>query len=95
MNNKNLIGKYNNRDFKVNTHYRTLDVSTWGYKKKDVLSMLKSTEGILPRYYLPDCKELYYDNYIYKKTKKGYRIGCQFYPNDFLDKVKNALLTMK
>jgi len=94
MNNKNLIGKYNNRDFKVNTHYRTLDVSTWGYKKKDVLSMLKSTEGKLQRYYTSNCKENDGD-YTYKKTKKGYRIGCQFYPNDFLDKIKNALLTMK
>lgn len=94
MNNKNLIGKYNNRDFKVNTHYRTLDVSTWGYKKKDVLSMLKSTEGLLQRHLLPDCKHRS-TPYVYKRTLKGYRIGCQFYPNDFLDKVKNALLTMK
>jgi hypothetical protein len=42
MKDKNYIGKQNNYVFKLNRHHRTLDVSTDGYKKKDILKMLKS-----------------------------------------------------
>ncbi len=92
--NKNFIGSYGIRAFKLNTHYRSLDVSTWGFKKKDVLNMLKNDTGIIVYYQLPDCK-MYWGTYFFDKTKEGYKIGCKFYPNHFINKIKNALLTMK
>jgi hypothetical protein len=47
MKDKNYIGKQNNYVFKLNRHHRTLDVSTDGYKKKDILKMLKSESGTI------------------------------------------------
>lgn len=97
MKNKNFIGEVNDRIFEVNRHHRTLRSSLYvNYKKKDVLKMLSSKSGCLERY-----SEHYNGklgssgDWIYRKTPKGYRIGCEFYHNTFLNKVKKALLTLK
>jgi hypothetical protein len=94
MKDKNYIGKQNNYVFKLNRHHRTLDVSTDGYKKKDILKMLKSESGTITSYWRPNCRSKYIEHY-FTRQKYGYQIGCCNFTNIFLSKIKNALLTMK
>lgn len=94
---KNFIARINSDNFRINTHFRALQRDEINlYKKSDVLKLLQNKNGYIKSYCTFDGKNIRYTgNFFYKKTLKGYRIGCKYYPDTFMSKVKKRLLKLK